>query len=164
MRKEERRVVEDRRGNRFWHRWKNTLAYVGLSLALFFAVYRGEDARHDFERASVKSGTAVATVGCNRDFRTNQRLRLILERGSASADRQLATGDLSPEKHRELKLIYSAQLEALPLPDCRKIKIAASPDLALEIPIQLYPGSEWQNKGLPGEKFSLPEENPPTTP
>lgn len=157
-----RRNQIDRRiqAKRYWYCHRGFLAYLALSAALFFAVYRGEDARHDFQTASIQSGTAVATVGCNRDFRTNQRLRSILERGSASADRQLENGDLTQKNYDDLKAIYEQQIKVIPLPDCRNLKISADPNRALIIPTPLFEGSKWENKPLPGERFGLPPEAP----
>lgn len=138
---------KESRCNRLWRRWKNTIAYLALTSALFVALARGEDARHQIAR----SGTAATTIGCNRDFRTNQGLRAILVRGSGSLKRQYEAGILDAQDYRIGKAYYIEQINTIVLPDCRDLKIVQSG--RVRIPIALYPGSPYEDRARPGENF-----------
>lgn len=148
---EERRNAERRADSslpkRIWRRNAHVLAYLALAGATTVAVARGEDARHQI----AQSGTAATTIGCNRDFRSNQRLRSILVRGYGNVQRQYESGVFSKEERDAGRMFYIEQIKTIELPDCRDLKVVASGEVS--IPTPLYPGSEFENKARPGEKF-----------
>lgn len=126
---------------------------MALALALFFAIARNEDIRKDYQSALANSGAAVSTQGCNRDFRTIQKIRAILVRGENVITSQYETHQINQVRYQLGLKFYQEQLKTIDLPDCRHLKITASPNAKIVIPDPLYPGSAYENKALPGEKF-----------
>lgn len=96
------------------------------------------EARH----AIVKSGRAVAVAGCNRDYRTIRKVRLVFIASKAETLNARLRGDINQRQFRRSERFYNAQLRSFPLPDCREARtiITDDPNHTTHIPTPLYPG------------------------
>lgn len=91
-------------------------------------------------RAIVDSGRAVAVMGCNRDFRTQQQVRGVLSASVSRSQRRLEDGEITPNEHARQVEFLRKQLEMLRLPDCRLAHITDDPNADVRAPDPLYPG------------------------
>jgi hypothetical protein len=90
----------------------------------------------------VRSGSAVAVSGCNRDFLTITSLRRVLIDSGEVSKRAHARGLVSDQQYRSTQRFYQRQLHRLKLPDCRKAEhlITSNPERPLVVPVPLFPG------------------------
>lgn len=91
--------------------------------------------------AIVKSGSAVAVDGCNRDFKTITGLRAVLMDAKTFQRNQLKQGHITPQQYATAKSYYNTQLGRLVLPDCRRAAsvITQNPDKPVPAPVPLHP-------------------------
>lgn len=159
-----RRSGVERRARRLWHKWKVSIAFLWIALAFFFGLMRLEHLNSSLGKSTkgfktltqqvvtqiADSGTSISILGCNRDFRTNQTLRGILERQRSNATRQYNEGLLGADQYKNLREIYKQNIKQIKFPDCR-LKIIVSPTTPIKIGIPLYKGSYYEFRPLPGE-------------
>lgn len=91
--------------------------------------------------AIVRSGTAVAVDGCNRDFHTIRGTRHVLEDAREFQRAQHKKGLITDEQYQRANDFYSTQLAHIPLPDCRLAEkiITQNPDKPVTVPTPLHP-------------------------
>lgn len=109
---------------------------LGIGVVTKLDSDRGAAARE----AIVDSGRAVAVLGCNRDFRTQQQVRGVLEASITRSQRRLEAGEITPNEHARQEEFLRAQLAQLPLPDCRLATITDDPNEEVMVPEPLHPG------------------------
>ena len=115
------------------------VGFVILALAVGGAFKANADSSDDSREAIVTSGRVVAVDGCNRDFKSIGKLRLLLFN---ARDTSRSSPDLSPRQKAESEKFYAEQLASIKLPDCREAEavLTSDPNKPLEIPEPLYPG------------------------
>jgi hypothetical protein len=78
--------------------------------------------------AIVQSGRIVAVDGCNRDFATITRLRLVLMRSRDIVRRNVEDGTYTQHQGAVAEKFYARQIRELSLPDCRQAKSIITDD------------------------------------
>jgi hypothetical protein len=113
------------------------LLLVGIASAIGLARYDATVSRE----AIVNSGRAIAVVGCNRDFDSNERLRGLLERARDASTVEWRRGRIPTDRYESAKRFYRDELAKLPQPDCRKAlrTVTDDPTRPIVIPAPKYP-------------------------
>lgn len=119
------------------------VGYMILFIAAFanvlYARHKGDQARN----AIVRSGNAVAVVGCNRDFVDREKFRSLLVRLKRSADENARRGNATPAQHATAVKFYKDELANYPSIDCRSSvhTVSANPEAPhLALPRPCYTG------------------------
>jgi hypothetical protein len=129
------------------------LLFAGFLFNAWNNAQQWERIESDAEQARatlIESGDIIAVDGCNRDFRTTQTLRGVLEASAEFTRQSYSEGRLDKAELEQRLTFYNEQLAQLQPPDCRKAQgiITDDEDHPLEIPEPLYVGSE-ANKTAP---------------
>jgi hypothetical protein len=105
---------------------------------------RIETAATEGRAALVESGDIIAVDGCNRDFRTTQALRGVLQASADFSRQNFKEGLIDQDQLNQRLSFYQSQLANLQPPDCRKTQgiLTDDADHPLKVPEPLYPGSE----------------------
>jgi hypothetical protein len=120
------------------------LGYVILFLAavgnVYYARYKGDQARD----AIVRSGNAVAVVGCNRDFVDREKFRALLRRLKQSTDESFKNGRSTAGQHEAAVKFYTDELGNYTSIDCRASQhtISDNPLARFAEPAPCYVGTD----------------------
>lgn len=124
------------------------ILFAGLGYAWHTQAQDAADSRDAIAKASrasveaiVSSGRAVVVDSCNRDFRSNGRLRGLLLRAEAEIPKAVKKGRLTPNEAKDALEFYGKELARIPLPDCRKARTVLTDDPRAPIrqPVPLHP-------------------------
>lgn len=126
------------------------VGYIVLGVGLVTGFLVNEDHNQAAREAVVKSGQAVAIVGCNRDYDQAVRFRHGLRDDRRESLKQLALfvreGTLTEAQGRRAFRVTNKQtrerLDQTPLPDCRAPLsiLTGDPDADIFVPDPKYPG------------------------
>jgi hypothetical protein len=137
-------------------------AIVGFIILLFGIIYvqwYNSHTAKEAREAIVQSGRAVALLGCNRDYHTQQALRSVITASKAFAVTAEKNGVITEADLAARQDFYDAQLAKIEIPDCRAAKSVVTDD-----PRDLGPLPEPLYPGHPGEKSDqqppVPKSNP----
>lgn len=99
------------------------------------------DANKATAAAIVASGRAVVVDSCNRDFKSNGRLRGLLLRAEAEIPKAVKKGRFTPNEAKDALAFYNKELARIPLPDCRKAQnsLTDDPNKPIRQPVPLHP-------------------------
>lgn len=116
------------------------LLFLGVAVGFYVDSQHAQDAR----TAIVNSGRAVSVSGCNRDFRsiTNDHNLLRAAERELRAAYKAQEQPISKAQFDNAVRFYREQIEANPLPDCRKAREVVTDDPSKDpdsIPKPLYP-------------------------
>lgn len=140
-----RRVVQRERAydRRRFTRWIRgaLVGYFVLFLGIL-AMYQNGQSTSDSERAAiVQSGRVIAVDGCNRDFKTNERVRNLILAAQELTNQQIAKGKVTPEEAQQARDYYNSQLAGLVLPNCTEAEtlLTDDPNAVIDVPTPLKP-------------------------
>lgn len=114
------------------------LLLAGIGVTIQVDSSRSADARQSI----VESARAVSIIGCNRDLRTNLKLRGILEASRLSTEERFEAGEITKAQRDRAVAFYNEQVAEIPAPDCRRLTDIISDDAnkPVVVPEPLYPG------------------------
>lgn len=124
------------------------VGYVILVAGVFGMYYNGQHvsgAEHD---AVVRSSTAVAIDGCNRDFAQQEHFIDLLRRLRHGSQAAYKAGNVTPEQYALAQKFYASEIARAwsELPDCRKVVVTDAPGSSPAEPAR-YPGDRAATPG-----------------
>lgn len=117
------------------------VGYAILAAGVISGFVVNQNANERGREAVVKSGQAVATLSCNRDFNQTSELRTIINSGRDNIELLVQEGTLTREQADRSLDESDKALDRLPLPDCRHAadQLTSDPDEDIKVPTPLHP-------------------------
>jgi hypothetical protein len=118
------------------------IGFIILALGIGYIQWDHSNHTKESREAIVKSGRAVALLGCNRDYNTQNALRGVLTASKEFARTAARRGNITGADLQERLAFYDRQLERIEVPDCRTARsvVTDDPRDVGELPAPLYPG------------------------
>jgi len=135
-----------------------TIGFVILAIGLILTVFVGGQRIQDLGRTqrnaikntalestaqAKRAGEVVTIQGCNRDFKSTEKIRALLIRLKQANDISFQMGRITAAQHKVAADFYLDQLKRINLPDCRESIEAfnTNVDSLRPLPQPLYPGA-----------------------
>jgi hypothetical protein len=128
---------------KFWRR-SAMIAFLLLLLGALGNTAIDRERADTGRQVLVDSSRVVVIDGCNRDFRTIEKLRAVFQRSIIALGEQLKAGDITQERYDNAIKFYNGELRLLKLPDCRRARNIITDNPFRDVPpppVPLYPGS-----------------------
>lgn len=128
---------------KFWRRGM-VIGFIILFLGAMSNSYVDRERSRVARATLVHSSRVVVIDGCNRDFRTIERLRALLVRAELAVNQQRKEGIISQRRYETALKFYDEEIRLLRLPDCRRAQNVITADPFRDVPkppFPLYPGS-----------------------
>lgn len=117
------------------------LGFLILAGGLGFVQMSQNHENKNAQQALVQSGRVVAVDGCNRDFKSTERIRSLLQRLLDATEASFEKGQMNAQQYAQARAFYQSELDRQVLPDCRQAEEVLSDDFSKPInpPTPLYP-------------------------
>ncbi len=138
---------------RHFRKWRRN-ATVGFLILFGASVFNSIEVRQSGDEARdriIQSSRVVIVEGCNRDFRTIQNTRGVLESAKEFVEQQRKRGDISDERASKSIEFYDQEIRRNRLPDCRaSVGVITDNTNGHKVipPEPLYPGSPLEDSEI----------------